>query len=258
MTAFFIKKAFFDGWDHLFGLVLLNLGFSCLFALSLLLPSVAASGSTVLVVALGALLALLAAVWFSACVHALTRVADFGALCARDVLVAFKAGFFPGLQYGLMLLFAYAAISAGLPFYLSRGGFFGALAAGLLLWTAVVLVLALQWYLPLHARLGGGFAKNLKKSFILFFDNAAFSLFLFVYNALSLALSVVLAFLAPGAAGVALALADALRLRLYKYDWLETHAGQGRADIPWGELLAEDRELVGKRTLRGMIFPWKE
>jgi hypothetical protein len=28
--------------------------------------------------------------------------------------------------------------------------------------------------------------------------------------------------------------------------------------VPWDALLAEDREQVGVRTLRGMIFPWKE
>ena len=31
-----------------------------------------------------------------------------------------------------------------------------------------------------------------------------------------------------------------------------------RVRVPWDALLAEDREQVGVRTLRGMIFPWKE
>ena len=69
---------------------------------------------------------------------------------------------------------------------------------------------------------------------------------------------------------------------MYKYDFLEerqqasadqtsadqegTDEGQveqaggkrRRVRIPWDALLAEDREQVGVRTLRGMIFPWKE
>jgi hypothetical protein len=86
-------------------------------------------------------------------------------------------------------------------------------------------------------------------------------------------ISLFLAFLAPGFAGVALAQNVALKLRLVKYDWLEARGdsveagetagplrgifGRGRA-VPWKELLAEEAELVGKRTLKGMIFPWKD
>jgi hypothetical protein len=44
---------------------------------------------------------------------------------------------------------------------------------------------------------------------------------------------------------------------MYKYDYLEKNPGDRRR-IPWDALLVEDRERVGKRTLKGMIFPWKE
>ena len=50
----------------------------------------------------------------------------------------------------------------------------------------------------------------------------------------------------------------ALKLRLYKYDHLEQQPESNRKQIPWDALLVDDRDRVGKRTLRGMIFPWKE
>ena len=258
MIGFFAKKAFFDGWDHLFSLVLLNAGSIALLALGLLVPPLLAPSGAWLSLAFACLCALLGAVWFSACVFALRAVADFGQLTLGSVLAALKEGLLPGLQFGGLALGIYAALRVGVPFYLASGGFLGALAAGLLLWVGVVLLLALQWYLPLRARLGGGFAKNLRKSLVLFFDNGLFSLFLFLYDAFGLALSFFLAFLVPGPAGVALALDDALRLRLYKYDWLEANPGARRRDVPWESLLTEDKELVGKRSLKGMLFPWKE
>ena len=49
-----------------------------------------------------------------------------------------------------------------------------------------------------------------------------------------------------------------MKLRLYKYDYLEENPDAKRNDIPWDALLIDERERVGKRTLRGMIFPWKE
>jgi len=64
--------------------------------------------------------------------------------------------------------------------------------------------------------------------------------------------------LLPGLAGLALGSDVALKLRLHKYDWLEAHPDANRRKIPWDDLLEEDRELVGKRTFRGMFFPWKD
>ena len=75
-------------------------------------------------------------------------------------------------------------------------------------------------------------------------------------------LSVFLAFLIPGLAGIALAQTNAFRLRLYKYDWLEQHTDltpkEARKHIPGGELIAEDRETLGPRSFKSFIFPWKD
>ncbi len=257
MIGSFIKKAFFDGWDHLFSLILLNLGFIVVLSIGAVLP-----GSLGLPawagIALGALSLAAGAVWWSASVFAMKDVADFGSFHARDIWPHVKAGLAPGLQVGALLAAGWFVVSVGLPFYLSIGGILGALAAGVIFWFSVVLLLALQYYIPLRARLGGGLKKNLRKSFVMFFDNPGFSIFLFFYSVILLAISIFLAFLLPGFAGLALAQDVALRLRLYKYDWLEANPDANRRAVPWDELLAEDRELVGKRTLKGMFFPWKE
>jgi hypothetical protein len=66
------------------------------------------------------------------------------------------------------------------------------------------------------------------------------------------------ALLLPGISSILLFWNTAFKLRLYKYDWLEQNPGSNKKSIPWDALLVEDRERVGKRTLKGMIFPWKE
>lgn len=258
MFGFFIKKAFFDGWDNLFTLVALNAVFILLLAGGVFLPPLLSPLGALPPLLLLLCFILAGTVWFSALVHALVKVADFGGIGMKEVLEALRQGLVPGLQVGLALGLGILVLSVGLPFYLSQGGILGSLASGLLLWSAVIAFLAFQYYLPLRARLGGGFRKNLRKSLVLFFDNSFFSIFLFLYTLASFVLSFFLAFLMPGGAGIALALDDALRLRLRKYDWLEANPGADRRKVPWEELLAEDHELLGKRTLRGMIFPWKE
>jgi hypothetical protein len=257
MVGFFIKKSFFDGWDNLFSLVLLNLGFLVALAIGLLLPSI--QGMPVWAGVIFAVIAIAAgSVLYSASVYAMVAVADFKTFHAGEAIAMLKRGLVPGLQSAVALILGWIIVSIGLPFYAKTGAMLGAVAGGILFWFAVIALLALQYYVPLRARLGGGLKKNLRKSFLIFFDNPGFSLFLFIYSVVTLLLSGLLAFLAPGFAGVALEQDIALRLRLYKYDWLEANPGAKRRDIPWDELLTEDRDLVGKRTLKGMIFPWKE
>jgi hypothetical protein len=257
MLGFYIKKAFFDGWDHLFALVALNLVFLGIVALVVILPmSLGISGLVTLIPI--SLAILLCSVWWSACIHSLVHVADYGSIAFREVLDDVKTGLVPGLQMAVVSIIGWILVSVGLPFYLQNGGLLGVFAAGILFWCALISLLSLQYYIPLRARLGGGFKKNIRKSFIMFFDNASFSIFLLVYNFITLVISFFLAFMAPGPAGVALALDVAIRLRMKKYDWLEANPGVNRKKVPWDELLEEDKDLVGSRTLKGMIFPWKD
>jgi hypothetical protein len=257
MIGFFIKKSFFDGWDNLFSLILLNLGFVVILAIGFALPGAVGLPAWA-AIPLGVLALLAVSVWWSASVYALKGVAAFGSFHLREIWGFIKEGLVPGLQFGVFLILGWFVVSVGLPFYLNIGGILGALAAGVIFWCAIVLLLSLQYYIPLRARLGGGLKKNLRKSFVMFFDNPGFSIFLFIYCGFTVAISLVLAFLLPGFGGVALAQDVSLRLRLYKYDWLEVNPEANRRHVPWEELLEEDRELVGKRTLKGMFFPWKE
>jgi len=257
MVGFFIKKSFFDGWDNLFSLMLMNVVFIAIFGLGAALPS-GLEAPTWLILALGALTLAAGSAWWSVCVHSLNAVADFKAFRIADIRASFKAAAVPGLQIGLFLALVFLIVTTGLPFYLSFGGFLGVLAAGVIFWCGIVVLLALQYYIPLRSRLGGGFKKNLRKSFLLFLDNPGFSLFLFLYNLATLILSIFTAGLLPGLAGIALASDVALRLRLFKYDWLEANPEANRRKVPWDDLLEEDRELVGKRTFKGMFFPWKD
>ncbi|AEF84173.1 hypothetical protein TREPR_0985 [Treponema primitia ZAS-2] len=124
------------------------------------------------------------------------------------------------------------------------------------------LLLALQFCFPIRSRLDTKLPKVLKKCFIILLDNPLFCLLSGLFALLLLALSILLLLLAPGPAGILLFLDEALRLRLLKYDWLEANPGanQGRRrpQVPWEALLIEEREKTGSRSLKNLIFPWKD
>ncbi len=159
---------------------------------------------------------------------------------------------------GAGLLAAYLfVVSVAFPFYAGKG-VVGWLAMGLLFWVTVAALLAAQYFFPIQSRLDRKFRKIIRKSFLLLFDNTIFTFGLLAVALVVFVASAFTAFLLPGVATVFLWWSTALKLRLYKYDWLEQNPGADRRKVPWDALLIDDRERVGKRTLKGMIFPWKE
>jgi len=257
MIGFFIKKAFFDGWDNVLVLLVFNLGHVLLGMLSLFLPlSLGAGPLPVLLIAAAGISAM--CVWQALAAFAMNEIADFKAPLLVHSLRRIKEAWKPGLALSLAIAVLLFSVLVGIPFYLSRGGFIGTLLASLLFWLCLVILMAAQYFLPLYASRAGSLRRIAKLSLMMLADNPGFSMFLFLYSAVTLGLSILLAFLLPGIAGIGLLGADAVRLRMKKYLWLDNNPGADRKNPPWDSMLEEDRELLGKRSLKGMIFPWKD
>ncbi len=257
MIGFYVKKTFWDGWDNVLILALFNLGHVLIGSLAFLLPTMLGAESFILLLCIGlGILGL--SVWQAVIAFAMRKVADFGMPGFRESLSSISKAWKPGLALGATMVVLFFSILIGLPFYLSRGGFLGVILASLLFWTCLIILLASQYFLPLVARREGTLRKNAKHALILVADNPGFSVFLLFYRLATILLSVLMAFLLPGLAGIALGGAEAVKLRLKKYEWLEQNPNADRKNLPWDSLLEEEKELLGKRTLKNMIFPWKD
>jgi hypothetical protein len=260
MIGFLIKKTFFDLWDNLFRVALLNLGFIASAAFPVFIPGLLL-GTPALSVASMLVGILWCSVYLSAAAYSLKSVSDYGSFGFGDFFRNIKIIWPSGLIMGAMIFALWFLITLIIPFYLNINSLFGLFLAAVVFWTTVVAVLSFQFFFAIRSRLDTKLIKVVKKSFIFFFDNPGFCLFSFIHNAVLLALSVLLAFLFPGPAGILLYLDEALRLRLLKYDWLEANPAEGpakRRKIPWDALLIEEREKTGTRTLKNFIFPWKD
>ncbi len=188
------------------------------------------------------------------------QIASFKSVTFRDWLRNFRSSWKAGIGFGLITFLLPLLGTITIPFYLQMEGMVGLFLAALVFWFLLVCALSLQWFLPIRCLMGNDFKRCLKKSFIIFFDNPGFSLFIFIYTIFLAVLSIALFMTVPSFCGIVLAHVNALRLRLYKYDWLEAHPEASPAEkrhLPWQELVAEDRENIGPRTLKGFIFPWK-
>jgi len=256
MFGFLIKKAFFDMWDNLIRIVILNLGFILLLALLIYLPLAFKNTPPLFFLGLGLGLTLLfvyagVASWLT------SQIADYNKPEFKEIVAALKATYPTSLLFAGMNFLLVFLVSVAFPVYGRLKSFVGPLASSFLFWVLVFWVLAAQYYFPLQARLERRFFKTIKKMFLLLLDNPLFTVGLLIGSLVVFVLSAFTAFLLPGLATILLWWNVALKLRLYKYDHLEKHPDERRR-IPWDALLAEDRDRVGKRTLKGMIFPWKE
>lgn len=259
MIGFLIKKTFFDLWDNLFRVALLNLGFIASLAVPVFLPGL--FSHTALVLAVLALGILWCSVYLSAAALSVKAISDYGSFGFSDFFGNLKAGWPAGLCMGTAVVLFWIMASLIIPFYLSINSMIGLLLAAVIFWTMTLGLLSLQFFFAVRARLDTKLFKVFKKCFIIFFDNPGFAIFSLLHNVVVLIISTLLAFLFPGPAGILLYLDEALRLRLLKYDWLETNPepeGRKRRPIPWDAILIEEREKTGTRSLKSFIFPWKD
>jgi hypothetical protein len=257
MIGFLIKKTFFDLWDNLFRVALINLGFIASAAALLLMPALFGSLPSA-----GMFFLFLGTIWcfiyFAAAARSLTAVSDYGSFGFADFFRNLKTAWPAGLMLGLLVFAAYLLVTLVIPFYMAMNSLIGLLLSAVIFWTVVVAFLSLQFFLPIRSRLDRKIRKALKKSFIIFFDNPLFCIFSFFHNLVLLVISVFLALLFPGPAGILLYLDEALRLRLLKYDWLEANPEADRRKIPWEVILIEEQEKTGPRSFKNFIFPWKD
>jgi hypothetical protein len=257
MIGFLIKKTFFDLWDNLFRAALINLGFIASAAIPVFIPPLFESLPLV-----GLIVLVLGIVWcfiyLAAAALSLKAISDYGSFGFADFFQNLKIAWPAGVVTVLFGIAIYLLVSKVIPFYLAMNSIIGLFFSAIIFWTLVVGILALQFFLPIRSRLDKKIPKAIKKCFLIFFDNPLFCVFSFIHNLVLLAISLFLALLLPGPAGILLYMDEALRLRLLKYDWLELNPDANRRKIPWEVILMEEQEKTGTRSFKNFIFPWKD
>jgi uncharacterized membrane protein YesL len=257
MFGFLIKKTFFDMWDNMFRVILMNIGFMAIMAIFILLLPLVAEVAVLPWVVLILGIAILA-VYMGAVSRMASEIADYKQPGFADFWQFVKESFPTSLLFALVLCVYVIVIRVAFGFYGGMQSLFGPIAVSILFWVTVIMILAGQYYFPIQSRLDRKFRKIVKKSFLILLDNPAFTIGIFLCALLTSVISLFIAFIIPGFTTVFLLWNTGFKLRLYKYDYLEKNPQANRRRIPWDALLVDDRERVGKRTLKGMIFPWKQ
>jgi hypothetical protein len=260
MIGFLIRKSFYDLWDNMLRLVLLNMGFIASLAIPVFLPRLIPLAP--LKTALFFIGILWCFVYLSAIALSVKSISDYGAFGFADFFANLKAGWLAGILTAVICIVLLTMVFFIIPFYLNMKSVIGLFLGAAVFWVAVMIVFSVQYFLAIRARLDTRPLKIFKKCFIIFFDNSLFSVFILLYTLVSLVISLIFVLIIPGPAGILLFIDEALRLRLLKYDWLEANPPSidtpKRRSIPWDAILIEEREKTGTRSFRNFIFPWKD
>ena len=259
MIGFLIKKGFFDLWDNMLIVGLMNICY--LIPLGLMYLAVALSAAdypTVLSMAI-LVVAMLVFSLYSLGVNAITygfsHYKKRGFAAIKEAL-RFHWGH-AVLHFAVCLLIGFTAIFV-IPFYFAIGNYFGIIMGMLVFWIIVAVIMSMQYFFPLcfHMEADKPF-KTFKKCFLIVADNFGTTMFLILRTIFDLVLTILTATLLPGLAGITLSRMDTVNLLMKKYDFLEENPDATKKDINWEDLLYEEKQLVGPRSIKNMIFPWK-
>ncbi len=257
MFFFLIKKAFFDMWDNMLTVFLANFGFVLIVGGCLYLPYLL--GFNMALSYFGVAIAIAVFFLYTGAASLIAReIANYQSVSFKDFWENIKKIWKPALVMSGITVVHFFILIVAFPFYLNMGGLLGVAAISIIFWVSVIWWIASQYYFPIIGQLDQRIGKAVRKCFIVFFDNTGFSILLGIGSIAILAISGFTAFLLPGVMSLLIWHQVGLKLRLLKYNYLEENPEADKKKIPWDALLIDEKDRVGHRTLRGMIFPWKE
>jgi len=256
MIMYVVKKSFFDMWDNLYRIIFINLGFMAIFAGYISLGFIFGGNPVAFnIVCLTGILII--NIYAGATSYFVADIADNKDPKFFEFFSYLKKTLIPSVVFTIVTFLILMLILTFFSVYFSLKNVQGMILATILFWIFISLVFSLAFFYHVNARFNNNLLITFKKCFLIFFDNPGFSIGLGIGTVIILMLSTIVGFIFPGFAGVLLWWNVGLKLRLYKYDYLEENPSAGK-NIPWARLMIPDMEKVGKRTLKGLIFPWKE
>lgn len=258
MLGFAIKKGFYDTWDNLPTVLLLNVVFLGLVVLPGVFARVVVGWSGIGAVAIWVLAVALVWVYVGTVSSMAADIVAGGSpelgRIFEHLARTWKSSVLLALMWGIVAVI----VTFVFPFYARSGTLLSLFVRVLLFWIILAWVLAAQLFFPVRDQLHVSGRTAIRKSVELFFDNTAFTVAIAAIAAFVTVLSVLTMLLAPGLVGIMIWYHTALRLRIYKYRYLESHPNVRSRDVPWHDLLESEQTRLGKRTIRNTIFPWKE
>jgi len=257
MIGFLLKKSFWDFWDRMGVMVLINLGYLLILGGGFFLVSLTLNWSWLFYITLLGIF-LLGFVYTGMVTGMVHDMINNKSYQWKRFIISLKETYKRSIFLAVAQLILFFLLSTAFRYYLGQvGNLFSLVAFFMLFWIFLYIMMATIWYYPLYHLLKNSLKKQIKKCFLLTLDNTALSIFLVFWSLLIFGISAFLIFLVPGFSALLVLWHNALKLLMYKYDYLEEHEDANRKKIPWRAILRSERDKLGKRGLGDLIRPGK-
>ena len=179
MFLFLIKKTFFDFWDNLGAILIINLGYFAIFAFTVYVPLHFPPLPILFLITYFIQFSLFF-LYTGAINRMIKQHADFSRASFSDFMPHLKASWMSSLLFSSFVLGIVLIMMTSLNYLKLVTGFMSAAGLGMLFWVMVLCFLSLPYYFPFEARSNGNFLTCLKKAMLMFLDNVLFSLGLLI------------------------------------------------------------------------------
>lgn len=258
MIGFLFKKSFFDGYDNFWGLFLLNVLYGIL-VIGLAFTSFILSSQNLLLLGILVLISFFVISFYAfGAYYFFYKWSNYEQGRLKECISCYKGNLSIVLEYTAFLYLTFFLIPVAQYVYLSSNQLVSYLIAFFLVGVEFVNLLTVQFFLPICYYSDFDRKSALKQCVAYAFDNLGCSLFLLLRSTFDLALTIVSFGIIPGLGGIGISRTDTVRLLTERYQYLESNPGILKKEADINEMFAEDIESTGKRTLRNMIFPWKD
>lgn len=254
MIRFTFKKAFFDIWDNMVKVMLMNLPYAAVVILFYICIGML-QGNPVLSFA-GLVLDVLLFSFYSLFVNVMTY--RFTKYEKREVPVwtdmrqHLPHVFMHALVYALILFMGFY----GIPAYLSMNTVLSSAIGMLVVWLCLIALLSMQYYYPLcmYAPDDGPVA-TFKRCLSFVMNNIGWSFVLALKNLVALAVSIVTGLVIPGPVGISVSRMTMTRCIIIVYEYLRDNPDSDRRSLVYEEVFFNENELIGDRDFVSMVFP---
>lgn len=260
MYSFLFRKTVFDGWDHILGLFLANIGYLVLLALGVLWWHLNANGTLGLLPALLLIVAtILVFSFYSMGIAGYTANINDGARKGQalsGVTDVVRTHVPHVLMYAFIMVVIAVNFIFAIPFYMESGGFAGPMMAFVGMFLSFFLIANFKYYLPLCLiRQDEGVVEIVKYSFAYALDNKGITLMLLLRSAVDLLISVPFAGIIPSIGGILLSDTCATSLLNRRYLLAEEREVE-KSSVPWDDVLdTMNRDRYEKRRFVSLLFP---
>lgn len=258
MVGFFFKKSFFDGYDNFLKLILFNFLYAAITVGGIWSSFFFFSDRPILLFLCFYLTSFLTAFYSFGVNFFLYKWSCYEKGYLNDCVRQYRGNFKCIVVFSIILFFFLFVIPFTQYLYLSESNPIGFLVTMVLFGFEILFLFVVQFYYPVcyYSELSAKSVINICLAYS--FDNIPYSLILAIRSVFDLALTVVSLGIIPGIGGIGLSGMTMVRLLTERYQFLEKNESLSKKDADWNTILASDKVSTGKRTLRNMIFPWKD